>query len=96
MQVYIVAGGRGVATSETLLKDGGTSWQSAASLPSVRDAPRGIGLDNGHFLVTGEGFCIIEYFQNRVLDICVIVCYELKVEDILLMFWSMILKPTSG
>ena len=76
MQVYIVAGGQGVASTstETLLRDGGSSWQSAASLPSARYGPRGIGLDSGHFIVTGgdgEGFCSIEYLQNRVLDISV-------------------------
>ena len=59
LQVYIVTGGfygtlRPVSTStETLLKDGGTSWQSAADLPSARHDVRGLGLDNGHFLVVG-------------------------------------------
>ena len=77
MQVYIVTGGyssSSLASTETLLRDGGSSWQSAASLPSARYGPRGIGLDSGHFIVTGgdgEGFCSIEYLQNRVLDISV-------------------------
>ena len=81
-----------MASSETLLRDGGTSWQSAASLPTVRDAPRGIGLDNGHFLVTGEVFCSM--FKIVWFYICIIKVDTM--EDILLMFWSMIPKRTSG
>ena len=55
MQVYIVTGGlRGASTTETLLKDGGTAWQYAAELPSARKGVRGLGLDNGRFMVVGE------------------------------------------
>ena len=55
MQVYIVTGGfRGASTTETLLKDGGTAWQYAAELPSARHGVRGLGLDNGRFMVVGE------------------------------------------
>ena len=62
MQVYIVAGGyvvngRGgtnLASTETLEKDGGSAWQLVASLPSARDAVRGVGLDHGRFIVIGE------------------------------------------
>ena len=62
MQVYIVAGGyvvngRGgsnLASTETLEKDGGSAWQLVASLPSARYGVRGLGLDNGRFMVTGQ------------------------------------------
>ena len=62
LQVYIVAGGdvvngRGgsnLASTETLEKDGGSAWQLVASLPSGRWGVRGLGLDNGMFIVTGE------------------------------------------
>ena len=62
MQVYIVAGGyvvngRGgtnLASTETLEKDGGSAWQLVASLPSARYGVRGVGLDRGRFMITGE------------------------------------------
>ena len=59
MQFYIVTGGRlslkEVASStEILKKDGGTSWQTVASLPSARKGLRGVSLPNGHFMVSGE------------------------------------------
>ena len=67
MQFYIVAGGYGkhptwpagnylleVASTEILKKDGGTSWQTVASLPSARRGLRGVSLPNGHFMVSGE------------------------------------------
>ena len=41
-------------TSETLEKDGGSAWQLVASLPSARIGVRGLGLDNGRFIVTGQ------------------------------------------
>ena len=67
MQVYIVAGGyvvngRGgsnLASTETLEKDGGSAWQLVASLPSARHSVRGVGLDNGRFMVTGECWTIL-------------------------------------
>ena len=62
MQVYIVAGGlngRGLASTETLEKDGGTEWQEVASLPSARFGVRGLGLDGGRFIVTGECWTIL-------------------------------------
>ena len=43
------------STTEILKKEGGTSWQTAASLPSARKALKGITLPNGKFLVTGGG-----------------------------------------
>ena len=64
VQVYIVTGGapgynsRGdgtiLSSTETLEKDGGSAWQLVASLPSGRWGVRGLGLDNGMFMVTGE------------------------------------------
>ena len=57
MQVYIVSGGYNsgsVASTETLEKNGGSAWQLVASLPSARYGVRGIGLDNGRFMVTGQ------------------------------------------
>ena len=43
-----------MASTETFLKDGGTSWQSAASLPAGRYSTRGLGLDNGKFILIGQ------------------------------------------
>ena len=57
MQVYIVSGGfdgSNLASTETLEKDGGSAWQLVASLPSARYGVRGLGLDNGRFMVTGQ------------------------------------------
>ena len=59
MQVYIVSGGwwsgnGNVASTEILEKDGGSTWQLVASLPSARQGVRGLGLDNGRFMVTGQ------------------------------------------
>ena len=70
MQFYIVAGGYRVtsiqpchachgfgvevASTEILKKEGGTSWQTVASLPSARKGLRGVSLPNGHFMVSGE------------------------------------------
>ena len=57
VQVYIVSGGWGssyLASTETLEKDGGRAWQYVASLPSAREGVRGLGLDNGRFMVTGQ------------------------------------------
>ena len=61
IQFYMVTGGmnrswKDIGTTEILKKEGGTSWQTAASLPSARHAPKGITLANGKFLVTGDGF----------------------------------------
>ena len=62
LQVYIVSGGRDIsiegmdklASTEILEKEGGRAWQEVASLPSARLSLRGLGLDNGRFLVTGQ------------------------------------------
>ena len=60
LQVYIVTGGRGadsqgshVASTEIMEKDG-SEWQEVASLPSARHYIRGVGLDHGRFIITGE------------------------------------------
>ena len=52
-----MSGGYGsnfLASTETLEKEGGSAWQEVASLPSARYAVRGVGLDNGRFMVTGQ------------------------------------------
>ena len=64
MQFYIVSGGysntpgRQLASTdrtEILKKEGGTSWQTAASLPFGRSAAlSGVSLPNGHFMVSGN------------------------------------------
>ena len=66
LQFYIVTGGyihtggkslldlQEFASTEILKKDGGTSWQTVASLPSARRGLRGVSLPNGHFMVSGE------------------------------------------
>ena len=65
LQYYIVSGGedtalaRGspnsyIASTEILKKEGGTSWQPAASLPTSRYGLRGVSLPNGHFMVSGK------------------------------------------
>ena len=59
MQFYIVTGGYRkheleVASTEIMKKDGATSWQTVASLPSARGGLRGVSLPNGHFMVSGE------------------------------------------
>ena len=74
MQVYIVSGGFNngnalatgngqLASTETLEKDGGSEWQEVASLPSRRYELRGVGLDHGWFMVTGESWTIL-YHHN--------------------------------
>ena len=68
MQVYIVSGGYGsspVASTETLEKDGGTEWQEVASLPWAKYAFRGVGLDGGWFMVTGECWTILYHYNNN-------------------------------
>ena len=69
MQFYIVSGGsyrrtgRGrheaLASTEILKKEGGTSWQTAASLPSGRWGFSGVSLPNGHFMVSGDDYCLL-------------------------------------
>ena len=69
MQYYIVTGGSGgrslgyYASTEILKKEGGTSWQTAASLPSARLSLSGVSLSNGHFMVAGED-CSIPFIFN--------------------------------
>ena len=41
-------------STEILKKEGGSSWQTAASLPTSRYGLRGVSLPNGHFMVSGE------------------------------------------
>ena len=64
MQFYLVSGGIsrisrrtvGIGSTEILKKEGGTSWQRAASLPSERNGLRGVSLPNGHFMVSGDDY----------------------------------------
>ena len=73
IQVYIVSGGwtgsSTLASTETLEKDGGSAWQLVASLPSKRFGLKGVGLDKGRFLVTGQlttcTYCGI--YRNRIM-----------------------------
>ena len=46
-------------STEILEKDGGSAWKLVASLPSARDGVRGLGLDHGRFIVTGECWTIM-------------------------------------
>ena len=64
VQIYIVSGGAdssssSLASTETLEKEGGSAWQYVASLPEARKGVRGVGLDNGRFMVTGECWTIL-------------------------------------
>ena len=71
LQVYVVAGGEHWVTggehwdggalkyTEILEKDGGSAWKLVASLPSARGGIRGVGLDHGRFIITGECWTII-------------------------------------
>ena len=66
LQFYIVSGGyskttRLLASTEILKKEGGTSWQTAASLPSARGGLRGVSLPNGHFMVSGASISSMFY-----------------------------------
>ena len=58
MQFYIVTGGRSdnkdLVTTEILKKEGGSSWQTAASLEFSRLGVSGVSLPNGHFMVAGD------------------------------------------
>ena len=69
VQVYIVSGGAGgssrLASTEILEKDGGSAWQLVASLPSKRSAFRGVGLDHGRFMVTGECWTMLYHHNNN-------------------------------
>ena len=56
-QFYIITGGfakGSLASTEILKKEGGTSWQTVASLPYNRHSFSGVSLPNGHFMVSGE------------------------------------------
>ena len=64
LQVYVVAGGEHwrsgrLKSTEILEKDGGSAWKLVASLPSARGGIRGVGLDHGRFIITGECCTII-------------------------------------
>ena len=67
VQIYIVSGGYSgsslLASTETLEKDGGSAWQYVASLPSARNGFRGVGLDGGMFMVTGECWTMLYHYN---------------------------------
>ena len=52
-------GWRTLESTEILEKDGGSAWKLVASLPSARGGIRGVGLDHGRFIITGECWTII-------------------------------------
>ena len=69
LQAYIVTGGRGYeASTETLLRDGGVAWQYAANLPSGRNGIRGLGLNDGNFIATGERFTMKSVVISVILQ----------------------------
>ena len=74
MQVYIVTGGYGSSfmesSTETLEKDGGSAWKLVASLPSFRWGVRGLGLDSGRFIVTGECWTIPMLYHHNITPGC--------------------------
>ena len=105
MQFYIVSGGRGLTTrtedrrytmasTEVLKKDGGTSWQIVASLPSVRHNLRGVSLPNGHFMVSGED--VVQHLP------CFMALYYASFQEdmitrtVCLTCWTMIPSQTNG
>ena len=58
----VAGGGDGrsaLESTEILEKDGGSAWKLVASLPLARDGIRGLGLDHGRFIVTGECWTIL-------------------------------------
>ena len=74
------------------MKNGGTSWQYAASLPARRTQLRGVGLDHGKFLVTGE-YC--ENKQIRPSNI-IYTQEDITVVPDILIYWFTICKATDG
>ena len=48
-----------LASTETLMKNGGTAWQPVKALPTARGQLAGVGLDHGRFVVTGGLWCRI-------------------------------------
>ena len=71
--MYIVAGGAGggslLASTETLEKEEAGldwAWQEVASLPLGRTV-RGLGLDNGWFMVTGECWRMLCYTARVII-----------------------------
>ena len=70
-QFYIITGGfanGSLASTEILKKEGGTSWQTAASLPSSRLGVSGVSLPNGHFMVSGEDCLLFNIYLSNGLS----------------------------
>ena len=59
-----------LASTETLEKDGGSAWQEVASLPSFRWGVRGLGLDSGRFIVTGECWTMPMLYHHNITPGC--------------------------
>ena len=90
MQFYIVTGGHRnakLASTEILKKDGSTSWQTVASLPSARYGLRGVSLPNGHFMVSGDDG---QYCQTWNFNILNSLCREVNSSHTLLysIYWN--------
>ena len=66
-----MAGGQTTASTETLVKDVSTAWQQVANLPFSAHGLRGIGLDNGQFLVTGEDLTFILHSPLLISNACI-------------------------
>ena len=89
-QLYIVTGGHwwkqdlDLVTTEILKKEGGTSWQIAASLPSKRLGTSGLSLPNGHFIVSGEDCLFNRYIPSYDISWCIITGGQQGIEGIIL------------
>ena len=84
MQFYIVTGGvfddKDLVTTEILKKEGGSSWQTAASLPSSRVS--GVSLPNGHFMVSGDDCLLFNIYLSNGLSCCIITGGLLRVKHL--------------
>ena len=70
LQVYIVSGGgttgsNYLASTETLEKDEGSAWQVVANMPEARSVVKGVGLDHGRFMITGECWTKLCHYNNN-------------------------------
>ena len=69
------------ASTETLMKNGGTAWQPVKDLPTGRDQLAGVGLDHGRFIVTGGlwySWAILKATSiNNPWQLCSILYYDI-------------------
>ena len=86
MQFYIVTGGisddKDLVTTEILKKEGGSSWQTAASLPSSSLRVSGVSLPNGHFMVSGDDCLLFNIYLSNGLSCCIITGGLLRVKHL--------------